>query len=64
MPRHFNQVRGERHHSARLNEAQVIYMRKMHYDKDICVRCVAKIFDIPYPTAWDAINYQTWRHVG
>jgi len=63
MPRHTNQVRGERHHAARLTESDVRQMRRLHYDHELCIRCVSKIYDVSYPTAWDAISYNTWRHV-
>ncbi len=63
MPRHNNQVRGEKHHAARLTESDVRRMRELHYDFDICVRCVAKLYEVKYATAWDAINFNTWRHV-
>lgn len=57
------QVPGERHHSARLNDVDVDTMRRLHEVDDLCIRCIAKIFQVSYSTAWDAIKYQTWRHV-
>lgn len=63
MNRHFNHKRGEAHHAARLTESEVRRMRELKEDYDLCVRCIAILFDKPYPTTWEAINYQTWRHV-
>lgn len=56
-------ARGERHHRAKLTERDVVRMRELHEEYDICIRCVAKLYNVKYTTAWDAINYQTWRHV-
>lgn len=63
MGKVFNNVRGEQHHAARLTESDVRRMRELHYDFDICVRCVAKLYNTKYATAWDAINYNTWKHI-
>jgi len=58
-----NTVRGERHHSARLDATTVRTMRRMYYEDDLCVRCICKLFDVNYTTGWDAINFNTWKHV-
>jgi len=63
MTRHTNQVRGEQHHCAKLTESEVRRMRELHYDYEICIRCVAKLYGVKYPTAWDAIKFNTWRQV-
>jgi len=63
MSKHTNQIRGEQHHSAKLTEESVRRMRQLHYDYDLCIRCVSKLYGVKYPTAWDAICYNTWRHV-
>jgi len=55
--------RGEDHHCARLNAQDVDTMRSLHEVDDLCINCIAKIFNVKYATAWDAIRYQTWRHV-
>ena len=63
MPRHFNQVRGERHHNARLTEKDVAQMRFLHHEDGLCIRCVAMLYGVRYATAWEAICYRTWKHV-
>lgn len=57
-----NQPVGEDHHMARLTERKVLWLRKMQ-DRGLCLRCCAAILKVPYPTAWDATNYRTWKHV-
>lgn len=38
-------------------------MRRMHYEKGVCMCCVAKLFGANKRTAFDAITYRTWVHV-
>ena len=59
---HRNRVRGEFHHSAVLTERKVRWLRRMN-DRGLCVRCAAKLIGVSYTAAWDAVNYNTWRHV-
>jgi len=61
--RSFNVRRGESHHSATLTESDVKQMRNLKEDYGLCVKCISKLYGISYPTAWDAINYKTWKHV-
>lgn len=61
--RHQNHKRGGNHHAAVLTAAEVSRMRALKEDYDLCVKCISKLFDVSYPTAWDAINYKTWKHV-
>lgn len=58
-----NVRRGEAHHSATLTERDVKQMRKLKKEYDLCIRCISKMYGVSYGTAWDAINYQTWKHV-
>ena len=55
--------RGENHYAARLRADDVRQMRRLHYTDGLCVRCIAIIYSRPYPTVWDAINFETWKHV-
>ena len=55
--------RGEQHHSAKLTAKKVRAMRRLHHNKKLCIRCIAACFDVKYTTAWDAISYNTWRHL-
>ena len=63
MSAHRNRVRGEKHHNSQLTEQSVAQMRRLHYDEDLCIRCISKMYKVRYATAWDAINYNTWKHV-
>lgn len=58
-----NPKRGDSHHAAVLTATEVSRMRALKEDYDLCVKCIAKLFDVKYTTAWDAINYETWKHV-
>lgn len=55
---------GESHHRAKLTEDDVIKLREFH-QRGICIRCVINLLelDVSYASAWEAVNYQTWRHV-
>ncbi len=55
---------GESHHRAKLTEETVASLRALH-QKGVCIRCAVNLLEIPvsYGSAWDAINYQTWKHV-
>ena len=63
MSAHRNRVRGEAHHAAQLNGKDVAQMRRLHYDEDLCIKCISKLYDVRYATAWEAIKYVTWKHV-
>ena len=63
MRNHRNRVRGEAHHASQLTEQSVAQMRRLHYEDDLCIRCISKLYDVRYPTAWDAIKFNTWKHV-
>lgn len=54
---------GIEHHNAKLNDEKVREMRRLHQDKGLCIKCIAIMHKVPYPTAWQAINYETWKHV-
>lgn len=54
---------GEDHHAATLTRKKVIEMREQHWSLGLCVKCVSILHGVKYPTAWDAINYETWKHV-
>lgn len=55
---------GESHHSAKLTESDVIKLREFH-QRGVCIRCVINLLElnVSYASAWEAVNYQTWRHV-
>lgn len=61
--KNYNMPRGEKHHSATLTEAKVRAMRKLHEERGIGATCLGKLYGVSQNTAWDAINYNTWRHV-
>lgn len=54
--------RGEAHPQAKLTEAIVRKLRRMHHD-GFCIGCISRTQDIPRQTVWDAVSYLTWRHV-
>ena len=54
---------GEEHHAAILTAAKVREMRVQHQKIGLCVKCIAILQGVKYQTAWEAINYVTWRHV-
>lgn len=56
-------MKGENHHAAKLNEKLVQEMRRLYWVKGITARCCAKLFDVHPQTAYDAVNYTTWRDV-
>ena len=63
MGKHVNARRGEGHHNARLNERDVRQMRNLHYNVGLCIKCISTLYEVRYATAWEAITYQTWKHV-
>lgn len=63
MSGHRNRVRGEFHHAAQLTEKAVAQMRRLYYEDDLCIRCISKMYGVRYATAWDAICFNTWKHV-
>lgn len=54
---------GEKHHKARLTERAVRGMRNLHYFSGYSIKMLARMYGVAYVTAWDAINYNTWKHV-
>ena len=54
---------GEAHHSAKLTATTVRELRRLHYDVGICCQCAAKLLNVNRQTAYDAINFYTWKHV-
>lgn len=54
---------GEKHWNAKLTDEKVIEMRRLRYEVDLCVRCIAKINKLSYSTAWEAIVGRTWIHL-
>ena len=56
-------VQGELHHAAQLTDAKVRAMRHLHYVKGLKVQCCGRLYGVSYCTAWDAIKYNTWKHV-
>lgn len=56
--------RGEEHHNAKLTEDKVRELRRLVEEVDICIACAAKIVGVNKGTAWDAVHYKTWKHVG
>lgn len=41
---------GQRHHKARLTDAEVEQLRRMHEDEGISLRKLAAIFEVPWQT--------------
>jgi uncharacterized protein with PIN domain len=54
---------GEDHHSARMTEAQVRELRRLHHEVGICCRCASKVVGVNRSAGYDAINFYTWKHV-
>lgn len=57
---HGTSLQGERHHHAKLSEAQVLQIRA------ICGRTlidVANQYGVSIPTIWNIQNRKTWRHL-
>lgn len=55
--------KGENHHAAKLTEKLVQEMRYLYWVKGITARCCAKLFDVNPQTAYDAVNYASWKDV-
>lgn len=57
--------KGEKHHAAKLTEAQVRELRRLVEQVGVCVPCAGKVLGlrISRKTLWDAANYVTWIHV-
>jgi hypothetical protein len=56
--------KGEAHKNAKLTARQVVWARKLHYDKGVCMSCCAKILgNVSRQTLYDAITGRTWGHV-
>lgn len=55
---------GKFHHASKLTDEKVRELRRL-VAKDVCVPCACKVLglDVAVTTAWDAANYQTWKHV-
>ena len=54
---------GEKHHKAKLTVRHVIALRRLHHDAGIPVTSAAKLLNVPYGTALDAVMFRTWRSV-
>ena len=59
-----NRPAGGDHHAAKLAEESVRELRRLHQN-GICIKCAIAFLKlcISYQSAWDAVNYATWRHV-
>jgi len=55
--------KGESHHAAKLTADKVRQMRQLSWEYGLCTKCIAKMFEVKYATAWEAINLHTWKHV-
>lgn len=51
--------RGERHHRAKLSDAEVDLMRELHEAHQVSIPECAKKFEVPYNTAYDICVYKT-----
>lgn len=58
-----NQARGERMGSAKLTDADVLEMRRLHAG-GVGVRELARRFGVAHGTVGPAVRGVTWRHVG
>lgn len=54
---------GEAHHAAKLTEAKVRELRRLHYDVGVCIKCACLIVGCKKQTGYDAITFVTWKHV-
>ena len=54
---------GEAHHKAKLTEALVRELRRLHYDLGLCQTCACKLQGVHPQTGHDAISFITWKHV-
>lgn len=56
-------MQGEEHPRSRLLEHEVTEMRRLYWEKDLCIRCISILHQISYATAYDAIHARTWKHL-
>ena len=52
-------IQGERHHRARLSDAEVAEMRELHEQAEIGYKTLSKMFNCPKSTARDICQYLT-----
>lgn len=45
----------------KLTERDVLTMRRMYEEDGLCIKCIAKLHDLPYATANHAIKRRTWK---
>lgn len=60
---HREPVRLRNGNYSRLTPDLVRTMRDQHERVGLCISCIALLHSVPYTTAWEAINYATWRNV-
>ena len=54
---------GEKHLSSKLNEEQVLLIRKMHRSKKIGYRNISKIFNVDKTTIYQIVKKIIWKHI-
>jgi hypothetical protein len=61
--KHGTSARGERLHTAKLTEAQVVEIRRRHHEEEVTMAQLARDFSIGYSTIQKIVHRYTWRHV-
>lgn len=56
-------MQGEEHPRSRLLEHEVAEMRRLYWEKDLCIRCITILHGVAYATGYDAILGRTWKHI-
>lgn len=54
-------AQGEEVFSAILMEEEVLEMRRLYYQRGLCIRCISLLQRIAYATAYDAIKGRSWK---
>lgn len=56
-------AQGEDHPRAILDEEVVLESRRLYWERDLCIRCIATLKSVPYKTLYDAVHGRTWKHL-
>lgn len=54
---------GEEHPRAILNDEIVIEGRRLYWQRNLCIKCIAILHKVPYKTLFDAVHGRTWKHL-
>lgn len=60
-----NYIRGEEHYCAKLTEENVIEIRRLVNELDLCCTCVRKLLKLECSNhaIWEAASGITWKHL-